>query len=41
MSLSKEICPKRKYTIFANPFGGQGKAIKVWDQVKHIFGKKL
>lgn len=30
---------KRKLLLFINPFGGKGTVIKIWNQVKKIFGK--
>jgi sphingosine kinase len=32
-----ELTLKKKMLLFINPFGGRGTAIKVWNQVKHIF----
>ncbi len=30
---------KRKMLVFLNPFGGSGKALKIWNSVFLIFGK--
>jgi diacylglycerol kinase family enzyme len=35
-----EIPVKKNYTVFVNPFGGKGKAIKVWEEIKLSFFDK-
>jgi hypothetical protein len=38
-TIHPQLTVKRKYLLYVNPIGGHGAAIKVWNQVKHIFGK--
>jgi len=32
--------PKRRMLVFLNPIGGSGKALKMWNSVFLILGKK-
>ncbi len=36
--LYKELRTRRKLLLFINPFGGRGTAIRIWNQVKYLFG---
>lgn len=37
--LYKELRTRRKLLLFINPYGGRGTAIRIWNNVKYLFGK--
>lgn len=37
LTLVKELAIQRKYLVFVNPFGGQGRALKMWKENKYMF----
>lgn len=37
----KIFIQKRRFLVFLNPFGGQGKCLQRWETVKHFFEKSF